>query len=55
MIHDKEGIIVGYHEIPVDETILNKLQAFGIDKEEARRLIQKNKHDHTTTTYYLLL
>lgn len=25
MSHDKEGIIVGYHEIPVDETILNKL------------------------------
>ena len=35
--------------------ILNKLTIFGIDKDAARKFIKANKHNHITTTYYLLL
>ena len=55
MKHDKEGLIIGYHDVPIDETILNKLAAFRIDKQDARKYIKANNHNHITTTYYLLL
>lgn len=49
------GIIVGYHRIPVDKEILNKLNEFDFDIDYAERCIEANKHNHITTTYYLLL
>lgn len=49
------GIIVGYHRIPVDKVILGKLAEFAFDLEYAERCIEANKHNHITTTYYLLL
>jgi|LauGreDrversion4_2_1035121.scaffolds.fasta_scaffold929166_2 hypothetical protein len=35
--------------------ILEKLEEFGFNKEEARVNILANRHDHITTTYYLIL
>lgn len=35
--------------------ILDKLEEFGFNKEEARTNILANRHDHITTTYYLIL
>lgn len=49
------GIIVGYHRIPVDKVILQKLEEFKFDIEYAERCIEANKHNHMTTAYYLLL
>jgi len=33
------GIIVGYHRIPVDKAILNKMQEFNFDLEYAERCV----------------
>ena len=49
------GIIVGYHRIPVDKIMLEKLKDFEFDIEYAERCIEANKHNHITTSYYLLL
>lgn len=47
--------MVGYHRMPIDTDILNKLAEFNFDLEYSSRCIQANKHNHITTTYYLLL
>jgi 5'-AMP-activated protein kinase catalytic alpha subunit len=49
------GIIVGYHRIPVDETVLNAVVDLGFDREFARKCIEASRHNEATTTYYLLL
>ena len=49
------GIMVGYHRMPIDQTILEKLSEFNFDLEYSARCIEANKHNHITTTYYLLL
>jgi 5'-AMP-activated protein kinase catalytic alpha subunit len=47
--------VVGFHRIPIDRTILEKLKDFNFDIEYAERCIEANKHNHITTAYYLLL
>ena len=47
--------MIGYHRMPVDEGILDRLKEFDFDLEYALRCIEANKHNHITTTYYLLL
>ena len=47
--------MVGYHRIPIDQTILKELAKFDFDLEYSARCIEANKHNHITTTYYLLL
>lgn len=47
--------MVGYHRMPIDKNILNKLADFDFELEHAARCIEANKHTHITTTYYLLL
>lgn len=49
------GILVGYNPIPVDPTILARLEEFGLNTETGRKAIEGNRHNHLTTTYYLLL
>lgn len=49
------GIMVGYHRMPIDQQILSKLSEFNFDLEYCSRCIEANKHNHITTTYYLLL
>jgi 5'-AMP-activated protein kinase catalytic alpha subunit len=39
----------------VDKQIVAKLSEFNFDLEYAERCIEANKHNHITTTYYLLL
>lgn len=50
-----QGIVVGIHQIPVDEKILEQLNAYGFNPEQTRKNIEANKHNTATTTYYLLL
>lgn len=52
---DTEGIIVGVDPIPVDHDILCQLEQFGINLDYAQKCVEANKHNHVTTTYYLLL
>lgn len=51
----KEGIIVGYHQTPVDMDILKQLDQYGFQFDYVQKCLDANKHNHVTTTYYLLL
>lgn len=53
-----EGIIVGQEPIPIIEDVKNQLKEGYSDLEGidfADRFIKMNKHNHITTTYYLLI
>ena len=50
-----EGILVGYSVIPINKEILKKLKQYNIDQEHGQKCIEANKHNHVTTTYYLLM
>jgi 5'-AMP-activated protein kinase catalytic alpha subunit len=50
-----EGILVGYSAIPINKEILQKLEMYNIDQDHGQKCIEANKHNHVTTTYYLLL
>ena len=50
-----EGILVGYCSIPINREILSKLAMYNFDIEHSQKCIEANKHNHITTTYYLLL
>ena len=50
------GIIVGYNQIPVDQKILDELaEKYDFERENTEKCIDANKHNHITTSYYLLL
>lgn len=49
------GILVGYNPIPIEPGILSKLEEYGFSTETGRKAIEGNRHNHLTTTYYLLL
>ena len=51
-----EGIIVGYNQIPIEDSIIEMMKQFGFSEEEIKKLFQwldANDHNHMTTTYYL--
>ena len=48
-------MIVGYHQIPIDEKVLQETESYGHDKETVRKYLVNNKHNKLTTLYYLLL
>ena len=50
-----KGLIIGYHDISIDELILENAQSFGYDKESIRQSILQNRHNKITTLYYLML
>lgn len=55
---EMEGIIVGQEPIPIIEDVKNQLKEGYSDLEGidfADRFIKMNKHNHITTTYYLLI
>lgn len=52
---EPQGIIVGQHKIPIDETILQQVPQYGYDVEDVRKNLNNNKHNKMTTLYYLLL
>lgn len=49
------GILVGYEQIPVDHTILAKMEEFSFSPSYVQKCIEANKHNSETTTYYLSL
>jgi len=52
---EPEGIIIGLNPVPVDYNILQRLEDFNIEAGYAKKCIEANKHNHITTSYYLLL
>jgi serine/threonine protein kinase len=49
------GIFIGEDSILIENKILCLLEQYGVSSEVARKHIESNKHNHITTTYYLLL
>merc|ERR1719401_3201396 len=39
----------------LEEDVLEQLDRFGFPRDYAARCLQMNKHNHVTTTYYLLV
>ena len=52
---EPDGIIIGVNPVPIDFFILNQMEAFGFNQDYAKKCIEANKHNHLTTSYYLLL
>lgn len=50
-----EGLIVGYHKIPVDLNILKEVKVLNLDIEACQQSLEANRHNNLTTTYYLLM
>ena len=50
-----QGIIIGYHKIPVDERILDLCEQFNFDKNKVRNSVINNKFDSGSALYYLLV
>ena len=50
-----QGIIIGYHKIPVDETILDLCEYFNYNKNKVRNSIINNKFNSGSALYYLLV
>jgi len=48
------GEIVGIDPLPVDPILAERLTKFGFDLDTAIKEIESNRHNHLTTTYYLL-
>jgi len=52
---NKLGLIIGVNTIPVNKKILSLLEEkYGFKREYAKKCLLNNKHNHVTTTYYLL-
>ena len=49
------GLLVGYNQILMDKQIITQLEQYGLKAEHAKSCIEANRHNHVTTTYYLLL
>ncbi len=54
-MQQRQGIIVGVHQIPIEPAVLRQLSNFGFDPEYTQKCVEANKHNSATTTYYLLL
>eukprot|EP01017_Pseudomicrothorax_dubius_P022954 TRINITY_DN2469_c0_g3_i1.p1 TRINITY_DN2469_c0_g3~~TRINITY_DN2469_c0_g3_i1.p1 ORF type:complete len:748 (+),score=112.07 TRINITY_DN2469_c0_g3_i1:567-2810(+) len=52
---DPTGILVGVDPIPIDSYIVRRLEENGFDAAAIVQSIKGNRHNHLTTTYYLLL
>lgn len=50
-----QGIIVGYHRIPVEDPILEETVKLGFERNFTKKCIEANRHNDATTTYFLLL
>lgn len=49
------GIFIGLSQIPINIRILELLVEYNFKKDYAVKCINANKHNHVTTSYYLLL
>jgi 5'-AMP-activated protein kinase, catalytic alpha subunit len=52
---ENTGLMIGYNRIPLDNYIMSLLEKYDINAESARKNLDANRHNHMTTTYYLLL
>ena len=50
-----QGIIFGYHKIPIDLDVLNLCEKFGYDKNKIKYSVINNKFDEGSALYYLLV
>ena len=50
-----QGIIIGYHKVPVDESILDLCEYFNFDKNKIRNSVLNNKFDSGSALYYLIV
>ena len=53
--YHSEGLIVGYHKIPVDFNVLKDVKVLNLDIESCQQSLEANRHNNLTTTYYLLM
>lgn len=49
------GIFIGLSQIPINSQIVDKLVTINFKREYVIKCINANKHNHATTSYYLLL
>ena len=49
------GIFIGLSQIPINVKVLEMLVDYNFKKDYAVKCINANKHNHVTTSYYLLL
>ena len=50
-----EGLNLNLFIIPIDEDLIEKMEEMNYKKDEVKKCILSNRHNHITTTYYLLL
>ena len=50
-----KGLIIDYHEIPIDVAVIDKMDDLGFDRRQVVHSVQNNRHNKLTTVYYLLL
>jgi serine/threonine protein kinase len=50
-----QGLIVGVSKLPIDVNIVRKLEEYEMEMEPTIKALEENRHNHVTTTYYLLL
>lgn len=51
----KEGIIIGYNKIPIENGILDLMKPLSFDYDHVTNCLEANRHNNVTTCYYLLL
>lgn len=49
------GVYYRYERNPVHEPTLALMKSYNFDPAAVRRLLEANKHNHATATYFLLL
>lgn len=54
-VNIQKGLIIGYNEIPIDEAIIDNVASFGYERDVIYQSLKNNRHNKTTTLYYLLL
>jgi 5'-AMP-activated protein kinase catalytic alpha subunit len=50
-----KGLIINYHEVPIDETIVDAIVSMGYDKKIIIKSLYNNRHNKLTTIYYLTM
>lgn len=50
-----KGIIIGYHQIPIDQVVVDNVMSFGYERDVIEQSISSNRHNKITTLYYLVL
>lgn len=50
-----KGLIIDYHEVPIEIDIINDMESMGYDKKQIIHSVENNRHNKLTTIYYLLL